>query len=373
MRLLRSVSPLELPLRPLPLRPRPLRLRSFATGVVAVPLLALTACGSGSTPTTTSTADATGSPAVSGTASVSAAANLGPAVPAATVVAPAVALTELPTATGKVGEKPTLRFPKNTPPPSLQRTILTKGSGPLTKTGDYLVTNYLGQVWGGKVFDNSYDKKTTATFKIADGQVVPGWVVALAGVPVGSRVLLSLPPADGYSIKGNPQAGIKPTDTIVFVVDVVSDVASDQAGQADAVLQPAPKGLPTVSGALGKEPKITIPKGLAEPKTGGAYLLAKGTGAKVKAGEVLAQLVVTDWAQSQPAQSTYPKTGAAAASANPSSTGLQKITVDATGALKGLIGQPLGSRVLVLVPSTTDASGQPQAGVVAVVDLVAQG
>ena len=349
--------------------------------IAALPLLVLAACGttSSSTPSSTGapassgTADSasagtSGSAAASGSASSSAVPDLGPAVPAATVVAPAVPASQMPTATGKFGEKPKLTFPKTPPPPTLQRQILSEGTGAETVKGDYLVTNYLGQIWGGKVFDNSYDRKSTSTFQIGEGKVVPGWDVGLVGVKVGSRVLLSLPPADGYGSTGSASAGIKGTDTIVFVVDVVSKISPTATGQTDAVKQPAPKNAPVVTGELGKEPKITIPKGLAEPKTNQVYVLAKGTGAKVKAGSVLAQLVVTDWAQTQ-SQSTWAKPGAAVSS----TTGLQQITVDTTGALKGLVGVPLGSRVLVEIAATTDAStGQSQAGAVAVLDLVAQ-
>ncbi len=354
--------------------------------IAALPLLALAACGttSSGTPSTTgapvssstpsssgSSSSASGSSAAaSGSASSSVAPNLGPAVPPAKAVAAAVPAAEMPTASGKFGEKPTLTFPKTTPPPSLQRTILSEGTGPVTVKGDYLVTNYLGQVWGGtKAFDNSYDRKATSTFQIGEGKVVPGWDTALVGVKVGSRVLLSLPPADGYGSAGNSSAGIKGTDTIVFVIDIVSAISPDTTGQTNAAVQPAPKNAPVVTGALGKEPKITIPKTLAEPTKGQVYVLAKGTGAKVKAGSVLAQLVVTDWTQSQ-TQSTWPKAGVAPTA----STGLQQITVDATGALKGLIGIPLGSRVMVEIPGTTDpSSGQKSATAVAVLDLVAQG
>ena len=359
----------------------------FRAALATLPLLVLAACGTTSTPSSTSTAAASSgagvtaassaattgasSAAATGSASVSAAANLGPAIPAATVLAPAVATSELPTASGAFGAKPALTFPKSSPPPSLQRLVLSEGTGPATVKGDFLVTNYLGQIWGGKVFDNSYDKKTTATFQIGTGKVVPGWDVALVGVKVGSRVLLSLPPSDGYGSTGSSGAGIKGTDTIVFVVDVVSRIAATATGQTDAVLQPVQKDVPTVTGALGKEPKVTVPKGLAEPTTNAVYIIAKGTGPKVKAGNVLAQLVVTDWAQSQ-TQSTWPKTGAAAATSTASTTGLQQITADATGPLKGLIGIPLGSRVLVHIAPSTDQSGSPQAGALAVLDLVAQ-
>ncbi len=309
----------------------------------------------------------------SGSASSSAAPKLGPAIPPATVVAAAVPASQLPTATGTFNQKPTLTFPKTNPPPTLQREILSEGTGALTEKGDYLVTNYLGEVWGGtKAFDNSYDRKATSTFQVGNKKVVPGWDAALVGVKVGSRVLLSLPPSDGYGATGNAEAGIKGTDTIVFVVDIVSRISANTTGQADAVVQPQVKNIPQVTGAPGKEPKITIPKGLAEPTTNSVYVLAKGTGAKVKVGAVLAQLVVTDWTQTQ-TQSTWLKAGTKAGTQDFSTTGLQQISIDATGSLKGLVGQTLGSRVLVLIAASTDSStGQPQPGAVAVLDLVAQ-
>ena len=349
--------------------------------IAALPLLVLAACSSSSTVGTSSAGTAVGSSgaaassgvAASGSASSSAVPDLGPAVPAATVVAPAVAAGELPTASGKFGEKPTLTFPKTPAVPSLQRQVLSEGTGAVSKKGDYLVTHYLGEVWGGtKAFDNSYDRKpNTSTFQIGEGKVVPGWDVALVGVKVGSRLLLSLPPSDGYGSAGGANGAIKGTDTIVFVVDIVNVIPSDATGQTDAVVQPVVKGLPTVTGALGKEPKITIPKGLAQPTTNRVDILAKGTGAKLVAGSVLAQLVVTDWTQSQ-TQSTWPKAGSAA-TANASTTGLQQITIDTTGALKGLVGVPIGSRVLVeIAASPASSTGQTSAAAVAVLDIVAQ-
>lgn len=342
--------------------------------IAALPLLALTACGSSTA--TTPTTGGSGATDSSG-ASVSAAATLGPAVPAATVVAAPVPPAEMPTATGKIDQKPTLTFPKGDPPNSLQRKVLVEGTGAPVVSGAFLVTNYLGQIWGGKVFDNSYDKKTTATFQIGRKAVVPGWDTALVGVKIGSRVMLSLPPADGYTSAGNASAGISGTDTLVFVIDLKSQVLPTATGQTTAKLQALPKDVPQVSGALGHEPKITIAKGLAEPTVNKVYLVAKGTGPAVKAGSVLAQLVVSDWAQTQ-VSSTWP----AAAGATPTAAdatadnnkGLQSITVSADSPIKDLIGIPMGSRVLVvLAASTSSTTGQSSSSAAAVVDLVAQG
>lgn len=54
------------------------------------------------------------------------------------------------------------------------------------------------------------------------GKLIPAWNTGLVGVPVGSRVMLVVPPAEGYGKTGQPSAGIKGTDTLVFVVDVLS-------------------------------------------------------------------------------------------------------------------------------------------------------
>ena len=191
--------------------PRGGNLMRVRVALLAVPLVIMAACSSGTTSTGTRTAG------TSASGSSSEAATLGPPVPPATVLAAPVAADRLPTAAGAFGEKPAITFPAAGPVPSLQRVILSAGAGPLTQSGDWLITNYLGQVWAGAVFDNSYDKATTAGFQIGVGAVVPGWDVALVGVPVGSRVMLTVPPADGYGAKGKTSAGISGADTLVFV------------------------------------------------------------------------------------------------------------------------------------------------------------
>ncbi len=328
--------------------------------LLAVPLVILAACSSGG-----DTDSTTGSGA---SASGSAAATLGPAVPPATAVAAAVPAAQLPTASGAFGEKPTLTFPATDPVPSLQRVILSKGTGPVTKSGDWLVTNYLGQVWGGKVFDNSYDRGETSVFQIGVGKVVPGWDTALAGVPVGSRVLLSLPPADGYGATGNESAGIKGTDTIVFVVDIVDAVAADAGGQKDAKpAAPLPATGPQVAGDLGAAPKVTIPSGAAEPTAPTVTVIATGTGKPVQLGQVLVQYTAVTWT-GESAGSTWPGKDPATSGQGP-----QELPVATGGPFAGLVGVPIGSRVLVQVPAQPDQqSGQTQPAIAAVVDVLLQ-
>ena len=110
-----------------------------------------------------------------------------------------------------------------TPKPNgkLRSAVLIQGTGPTVKKGQSITVNYLGEVYGAsKPFDESYSKQP-ASFGIGTGQVIPGWDKTLVGQKVGSRVILAIPPADGYGKAGQPSAGIKGTDTLYFVVDIL--------------------------------------------------------------------------------------------------------------------------------------------------------
>ena len=130
-------------------------------------------------------------------------------------------MTTLPTASGSFGDKPQLTFPEGGAPAGLQVQVLEEGTGPVVEAGRTIIVNYLGQTWGGHVFDNSYDRGATIDFPIGVGAVIGGWDKGLVGRNVGDRVLLSIPPEHGYGMRGVPQAGIGGGDTLVFVVDVV--------------------------------------------------------------------------------------------------------------------------------------------------------
>src|SRR5699024_7417240 len=67
-------------------------------------------------------------------------------------------MTDLPTASGSFGDKPTLTFPDSQAPAELAVQVLSPGEGPLVEAGQTIEVNYYGQVWGGSMFDNSYDR-----------------------------------------------------------------------------------------------------------------------------------------------------------------------------------------------------------------------
>ena len=107
------------------------------------------------------------------------------------------------------------------PAGKLQVIPLVKGDGPPVRDDSLVTFNYFGEVWGAKSpFDESYSKQPV-TFGVGINQLIKAWDQGLVGVPQGSRVMIIAPPKYGYGSGGNPQAGIKGTDSLVFIVDVL--------------------------------------------------------------------------------------------------------------------------------------------------------
>jgi peptidylprolyl isomerase len=130
----------------------------------------------------------------------------------------------LPTVTMNDGKPATITVPKGKKPPT--RTVgqpLVEGTGAKVAAGQTIRVTYTGALWkDGSVFDssaNSPDKYFETV--IGQQQVIKAWDTQLVGRPVGSRVLLVVPPADGYGAAGSPPK-ISGTDTLVFVVDILA-------------------------------------------------------------------------------------------------------------------------------------------------------
>jgi len=118
--------------------------------------------------------------------------------------------------------KPTITIPKDTAPPTaLVSEDLVAGTGAEAVAGKTVVVNYVGVSWGtGSEFDSSWDRRKTFSFKLGGGQVIKGWDQGVAGMKIGGRRKLTIPPDLAY---GNRAVGgvIKPNETLVFVVDLV--------------------------------------------------------------------------------------------------------------------------------------------------------
>ncbi len=106
-------------------------------------------------------------------------------------------------------------------PTEFEVITLIEGEGDEVKEGDPITVDYFGAVWGegDKPFDESYSREP-ASFTLAEGSLIDGWVKGLAGVTVGSRVMLIIPSDLGYGDQGSGE-DIPGGATLVFVVDVL--------------------------------------------------------------------------------------------------------------------------------------------------------
>ncbi len=120
----------------------------------------------------------------------------------------------------KTKTKPKVTVPKGTPPKKLEVKDLEEGNGASAKAGDTVTVNYVGVDYKtGKEFDASWDRGEPFTFALGAGEVIPGWDQGIAGMKVGGRRELIIPPSLGYGAAGAPPA-IPPNETLIFVVDL---------------------------------------------------------------------------------------------------------------------------------------------------------
>ncbi len=118
-------------------------------------------------------------------------------------------------------DKPDVSIPDGSPPDDLGIEDLTVGDGPEAAAGQEVDVHYVGVSWStGRQFDASWDRGDTFSFRLGAGHVIPGWDRGVAGMKVGGRRRLTIPPPLAYGSRG---AGgvIKPDETLVFVVDLL--------------------------------------------------------------------------------------------------------------------------------------------------------
>ncbi len=114
--------------------------------------------------------------------------------------------------------RPTVRLPDGDPPAALTSAVLLEGDGPVVAEGDELLLQFQAVNWRtGEVFDETWGDAPRSLLT-----VLPGVDAALLGAAVGSRILVIVPPADGFGSTGSPSSGVSGTDTVVYVVDILA-------------------------------------------------------------------------------------------------------------------------------------------------------
>jgi peptidylprolyl isomerase len=253
---------------------------------------------------------------------------------------------------GGTATAPTLTF--NPKPLSVKVTttkVVTVGKGAALTKANAITFNYvLVNGKDGKQVESSFGKQA-AGMDLSSASLLPGLSKGLTGQKVGSRLLVAIPPVDAFGSQGNAQAGFGPTDTVLFLIDLVS--ASTPLATATGAAVPHKAGLPTVTVDGAKAAQVTVPK-TAPPTTLVVQPLIKGKGPVVQAGQnIKVNYTGVLWKDGKKFDAS-----ADHGSSFDTQIGAGKVI---TGWDKGLVGQTVGSRVLLVVPPAEGygAKGSP--------------
>ena len=106
-------------------------------------------------------------------------------------------------------------------PSGLRYQDLATGQGEVATAGKTVSVQYTGWLPNGEKFDSSRDRNEPFSFTLGAGQVIAGWDEGVAGMKVGGRRKLVIPPDLGYGTAGAPP-DIPPGATLVFDVELLS-------------------------------------------------------------------------------------------------------------------------------------------------------
>jgi peptidylprolyl isomerase len=267
--------------------------------------------------------------------------------------------------TGAVGSAPTVEVPSGLVAKKEQRTVLTTGAGAKPEAGRMAVA-------GLSAYDATSGKQISAPFgwgeqkgelivQLGDPTKVPGLAHTFGCVPVGSRVAYAAPASVAFgsadNVKNNFSDGsVKATDTVVLVGDVLEVLPQ----KAEGTPQKAQPGFPTVELANDGKPKLKLDTSASPPTATKVEVLKKGAGATVKAGEtVTVQYQGTEWKSGKIFDQSWGDAHGGAFPSTPAS-------FPTTGVVKGfsdaLVGQTVGSQVLVEMPPADGYGDNPPQG-----------
>jgi peptidylprolyl isomerase len=260
--------------------------------------------------------------------------------------------TSTPAATGTVkdvdvtlngAEAPKVTIPDGFAVDSTQSSVLAQASGPRVQEGDTIVADYAAyDATTNRLFDTTFGASGTPhVFTLSTDKLLKGMVTGIVGANQGSTIALAIPPADAFGTAGQPSAGIGGSDTIFFVLKVDHILPEKAVGPQQRLPPTVPQlqydanGLPSQFKATGKEP--------ATLKQLGVYDLIKGKGPVVKSGQTI---FVEYVGQIYPDGTVFDSSWSRGAFGT--KIGEQAVI---KGWDQGLVGQRVGSRVILTIPS----------------------
>ncbi|WP_433855547.1 FKBP-type peptidyl-prolyl cis-trans isomerase [Streptomyces kronopolitis] len=270
---------------------------------------------------------------------------------------------------GKAGAKPKITVPKGAKPADKVVTkTLSEGKGATVNKGDLVRLDYSGQSMKGQNLGSSWTPQpgakpggprpqivTEINDQVQQQQLPPKVLAAVAGQKVGSRVEVEGTAKALIGAGLNPKIGIKPTDGLVWVLDVVGAKKVDKKAKAEGEQAAPESGMPEVTAEGAKAAKITVPKGEKAPKDLKQQVLIKGKGPEVKAGQgLIAQYTGVKWEDGKKFDSSWDHGGATAFQ-----IGAGQVV---PGWDKALVGKHVGDRVEIVIPPKLAYGGNPQSG-----------
>ncbi|MDO9396919.1 MAG: FKBP-type peptidyl-prolyl cis-trans isomerase [Herbiconiux sp.] len=242
------------------------------------------------------------------------------------------------TVTGDFGALPTTAFTGPLSVDTTERTVVTEGDGATVATGDVATIDFTiyNGTSGDQVFSTLQEGGTQLQLTVDPAQYIAGIVSAVNCATVGSRVVAVIPPAEAFGETGNESLGIAAGDTMVMVADIEGLVPT----RADGVDQPAQEGFPTVTLDDDGAPTVSIPSTEA-PSELQLEVLKKGDGPVVEDGaNVTVQYQGVIWGTGEVFDQSWGQGGP---------TTFQTTGV-VTGFAAAMVGQTVGSQVLVVIP-----------------------
>lgn len=243
------------------------------------------------------------------------------------------------------GDVPSVKVAEGFTTEETETRVISEGDGATLKDGDVAKVNYVA-VNGrtGKSFDNSFKTNAYLTVQLSKDSILEGIRKGLTGQKVGSEVLVAIPPKDGFG-QPQPSLDVEADDSIVFLFDIVSTVPTEAKGTAKELPSEAPVLEFSDGKPSGFKPGKNSPKNPDKPLR---WTPIVGDGDKVEAGqEITAQYIGQVYPDGKVFDSSWTK----GAPFTQSLDGLIKCWQDT------LVGQTIGSRVIIVCPPATAYGG----------------
>ena len=243
------------------------------------------------------------------------------------------------TVSGDFGAAPKVTYDGELDVTETETKVLTEGDGAkIPDDGTAMVHLYIGNGYTGEKALSSWDQKTPQVVTLSK-DTLPALKDAIAGHAAGSRVQVLATPKDAFQDQGNPDLYIGNKDSVVFVVDILSDVLEAPQGTEKTV----PKSYPVPVEKDGKVTGLTFARGVKPPKDLRVVTLVEGDGPAIEKKDYA---VVRYLGQTYDGKKPFDESF--------SSDTLEARQVGVGGYIKGwdqgLVGVKQGSRVLILVP-----------------------